>query len=1020
MPDARAGPPAQVGTFGGATRQGVAGGVARFDDLSVNNPAPRYRLRFTAAAGAGTLAAESSDFTITGLVSALRVLQQPGGARGGEPLDLQPRLALIDAIGQVGSASGSPVRRARRRCCRPCCFTPRCFTFTLRGAEQVVSTEVRNVRATLEQGAGGGAALSPQLAQPASELGVVSYSDLAIDRAGAAYTLKFAVLGLPFPLSAESAPFAVLPGPPFAVVLLSQPAGVAAGVPLDPAIGVHVRDRGGNVVPSANGTLTILVLRAGALTEMLTAPAAFGEAVFEGPITAAGGGFQLEARFPAPGGAGHITATSAAFDVAIGRPALVEIAVQPGPGIVGRALSVTPVVEVLDSGRNLVLSYNGPVTVARAEGPSGSYPAGPLVVHAVGGVADFAGLSITDSAPSMSLRFTAAVAIVDVEPYSVAADSGPFAVTFAAQALAVLTQLPRGWHALGGAPLSLPLEVAFRDGVGAVVEAVAAEVAVSLTSADARLSGALSVTAAAGVATFRSLVIDTVGSYELLFVARAEGAELTARFPVQIKVGAVSALRITQEPAHAMNDTVFFSPVDPAPPRSSTAAPPPHGPPTPHSHRTSTTTPPPRPPSAAQTVPTRPFSPRQVTARFFDLGGNVVPSVTDVVSVALGQNAHGARLSGTTARAAVAGVATFGDLSVDRVRNGYTLVFSAPGGLRAESARFSVQGEVTSLGVVAFPAGVLLNTRVIPAPRVAILSDALNVVVGGPWRPPYVLVSVAILDGYVPAGCAPADCPLTFSPASTTAVMAVRGVATFDNLEVFGNTNYQGARLRFSSNASAATVDSPFFSSSFDENELVLDQAMAAYQTTGLTLVPHPALTLYDGTGKAARGSIGTCTAALSAGGPAGLLAGTTSFPARAGRCVYTDLSIALVGEYALAFSATIPDRADPSAAPTLLAAASPAFNVSIGPAATLAVFSQPVAPPPSSRSPRASQSVLTPPPKSQVFASSGLPFSAMPCVELRDAGGNLIAAPRRVRAALAGPPGAELRGALEAPPLSY
>ena len=571
LPDARAGPPAQVGTFGGATRQGVAGGVARFDDLSVNNPAPRYRLRFTAAAGAGTLAAESSDFTITGLVSALRVLQQPGGARGGEPLDLQPRLALIDAIGQVGSASGSPVRRARRRCCRPCCFTPRCFTFTLRGAEQVVSTEVRNVRATLEQGAGGGAALSPQLAQPASELGVVSYSDLAIDRAGAAYTLKFAVLGLPFPLSAESAPFAVLPGPPFAVVLLSQPAGVAAGVPLDPAIGVHVRDRGGNVVPSANGTLTILVLRAGALTEMLTAPAAFGEAVFEGPITAAGGGFQLEARFPAPGGAGHITATSAAFDVAIGRPALVEIAVQPGPGIVGRALSVTPVVEVLDSGRNLVLSYNGPVTVARAEGPSGSYPAGPLVVHAVGGVADFAGLSITDSAPSMSLRFTAAVAIVDVEPYSVAADSGPFAVTFAAQALAVLTQLPRGWHALGGAPLSLPLEVAFRDGVGAVVEAVAAEVAVSLTSADARLSGALSVTAAAGVATFRSLVIDTVGSYELLFVARAEGAELTARFPVQIKVGAVSALRITQEPAHAMNDTVFFSPVDPAPPRSSTA-----------------------------------------------------------------------------------------------------------------------------------------------------------------------------------------------------------------------------------------------------------------------------------------------------------------------------------------------------------------------------------------------------------------------------------------------------------------
>jgi len=112
LSDARAWPPEQVGTFGGATRQVVAGGVARFDDLSVNNPAPRYRLRFTAAAGVGTLAAESSDFTITGLVSALRVLQQPGGARGGEPIDLQPRLALIDAIGQVRLEARSAARAA--------------------------------------------------------------------------------------------------------------------------------------------------------------------------------------------------------------------------------------------------------------------------------------------------------------------------------------------------------------------------------------------------------------------------------------------------------------------------------------------------------------------------------------------------------------------------------------------------------------------------------------------------------------------------------------------------------------------------------------------------------------------------------------------------------------------------------------------------------------------------------------------------------------------------------------------
>jgi hypothetical protein len=67
---------------------------------------------------------------------------------------------------------------------------------------------------------------------------------------------------------------------------------------------------------------------------------------------------------------------------------------------------------------------------------------------------------------------------------------------------------------------------------------------------------------------------------------------------------------------------------------------------------------------------------------------NRIPDATDEVSIALGANASGATLSGTTTTAAVNGIATFGDLSIDLSGVGYTLVASAVGLTHATSNPF--------------------------------------------------------------------------------------------------------------------------------------------------------------------------------------------------------------------------------------------------------------------------------------------------------------------------------------------
>jgi protocatechuate 3,4-dioxygenase beta subunit len=78
----------------------------------------------------------------------------------------------------------------------------------------------------------------------------------------------------------------------------------------------------------------------------------------------------------------------------------------------------------------------------------------------------------------------------------------------------------------------------------------------------------------------------------------------------------------------------------------------------------------------------------EVTAK--DQFGNVSTSFTGMVTLAIADNPGGGTLSGTTTRAAVAGIAQFNDLQIDKAGTGYTLSATAVGMTAGKSAAFNI------------------------------------------------------------------------------------------------------------------------------------------------------------------------------------------------------------------------------------------------------------------------------------------------------------------------------------------
>jgi len=160
-----------------------------------------------------------------------------------------------------------------------------------------------------------------------------------------------------------------------------------------------------------------------------------------------------------------------------------------------------------------------------------------------------------------------------------------------------------------------------------------------------------------------------------------------------------------------------------------------------------------------------PLNPVVVELR--DSSGHVVADDTSHVTITLGANPGNTTLKGAATVAAVAGIATFHDLNIERAATGYTLVATVPTLPQDNSAAFSVSHAALVLSFRSQP-GTVEGQVVLPAIELNAREDRFGNLV------PDTAVSLALAGN-------PAPQPLH----GTTTVTAVSGIATFADLSLW-------------------------------------------------------------------------------------------------------------------------------------------------------------------------------------------------------------------------------------------
>ncbi len=133
------------------------------------------------------------------------------------------------------------------------------------------------------------------------------------------------------------------------------------------------------------------------------------------------------------------------------------------------------------------------------------------------------------------------------------------------------------------------------------------------------------------------------------------------------------------------------------------------------------------PPSASAGVAISP----SIQVALQDAGGNLT-AATNAVTISLATNPAGGTLTGTLTRNAVAGVATFDDLKINKAGAGYSFTVTSAGTSGATSATFAiVAGAPSGLTIVAGDAqSATVNTAVATAPSVRLADGSGNPIAG--------------------------------------------------------------------------------------------------------------------------------------------------------------------------------------------------------------------------------------------------------------------------------------------------
>jgi hypothetical protein len=803
-------------TLSGTTTVAAVGGVATFSGLTISKAGSGYTL---IVAATGLTAATSTSFTVTaGPATVLAFTTQPATAAAGAAIT-----AVVTARDQFGNTAAG--------------FTG-------------------NVTMTI--GANPGSGTLSGTATVAAAAGVASFTTLTINKVGTGYTLTATPAGGAPPAAATSSAFNITPGPVNKLVFSVQPSDAAAGVAIAPDIQVTAQDANGNLTPAFTGNVTMAIAAnpgGGTLSGTVAVAAVGGIATFSTlSINKPAAGYTLSAT------SGTLTAaTSNAFTISIGALAQLVFTAQPTNATAGVAIAPAVVVTGRDAVGNTVTSFTGNVAVFIGTNPASGTLSGTTTVAAVAGVATFSTLSIDQAGTGYQLQAAAG-----------AVNSGlSSAFTIAAGAATQLSfVVPPGTPTFtSGIAMSPAFQVIAQDGFGNTATTFTGNVQVAIVSnpGSGTLTGTLTKAAVAGIATFSDLKIDKAGTgYTLSGTATGLTGATSAAF--NIIPGAATALFFTIQPGNGTAGAAI--------------------------------------PGTVGAI--------QVTAR--DAQGNTATAFTSNVTMAIGTNPGAGVLTGTVTVAAVAGVTTFSNLSINAAAIGYTLVASSGALTAATSTTFNITaGTATHLAFNVQPSNTTSDAAITPSVKVTALDGSNNV---DPTFTGLVNLAIATNPG---AG--------TLSNGS---VAAVAGVATFTTLSI--NKAGTGYTLTATSGALTQATSSAFNITPGAATQLVISvQPTTAVSEASIS--PAVQVTAQDPAGNTDPTFTANVTMAIDNNPGGGTLSGTATKAAVAGIATFSDLSIDKVGTgYTLIASSGL-----------LATATSNAFNITFGAAAKLAFTVQPI-----------------------------------------------------------------------------
>lgn len=480
------------GTLSGNVTRAAVGGVATFDNLSINKSGVGYVLRATS----GVLSSDdSAPFTIAaGSPSKLNfAISPPATVTAGAVVSPAVVVRIEDSQGNITTSSVSVSLS----------FANNAGGSTLGGTVTVAATS-----------------------------GVATFSTLTLNRTGTGYTLSATSAGL---ATATTTPFAVVPGVPAVLAFGQQPTSANTGAVITPAVNVRIEDSSGNLT-SSNAQITVSLGNPGSATlgGTATITASNGVATFANlTVNQPGTGYTLVAT-----GASSSSATSNTFNVTQVATKVVFVQ-QPTSAVSGAAISPAVTIQVLDAANNLVTSSSASVTLI-ATGPGVFTPTSTVTVSATGGVATFSNLSILKAG---SYTLTASSGSLT------AATSNSFTITpGAASKLTFSAQPPASVN--GGAVMSA-IGVQVEDANGNVVTTSTAPIALTLSGGSGgTLSGITSTNAVAGVATFNNLSINKAGTNYILSANSGVLASATST-AINVNTGPAAKLVFATQPANS-------------------------------------------------------------------------------------------------------------------------------------------------------------------------------------------------------------------------------------------------------------------------------------------------------------------------------------------------------------------------------------------------------------------------------------------------------------------------------------